>query len=157
MQQRRLWCLVLLFVIASGCNRTEEPAAPAAPPEDPPERLGDKIDTSLSDLLGKPRSELAALADEWAVRAQMQEKHRREAGPDFGLLPQARFPLIVPVLRQAVFGASAGFSLPPYIAEGSIDSDLARHLARYGDDEAARKLVDPKDDPARQAHRRLSL
>ena len=41
-------------------------------------------------------------------------------------------------------------SLPPYVAEGTTDSDLALHLARYGDDEAARKLVDPADAEARR-------
>ena len=56
----------------------------------------------------------------------------------------------MPVLREAHFSAEAGLSLPPYVAEGARDSELALHLARYGDDEAARKLVDPADDEARQ-------
>src|SRR5205823_3787791 len=79
MVQRRLWwSLVLLAAVACGCGQVEEEVTDAPPPEDPPERLGDHINVSLSELLGKPRAELAALADEWTARAQLQEKTRRD-------------------------------------------------------------------------------
>jgi hypothetical protein len=147
MVRRRLWwSLLLLAAVACGCGQAEEAVveAPApAPAEDPPERLGNHINVSLGELLGKPRAELAALADEWAARAQLQEKTRRDGHITLALLPEARFPLIVPVLREAHFVPELGVSLPPYVAEGTKDSDLALHLARYGDDEAARLLADP--------------
>ena len=38
--------------------------------------------------------------------------------------------------------------MPPYLAEDVKDSGLALHLARFGDVEAARKLVDPADTDA---------
>ena len=139
---RWVWRLALVLVALAivGCGQAEEEVLPAAPPPDSPERLGSSIDVSLAELLAKPRSELAGLAEEWAARAQVQEQARRERRVIFGLLPEARFPLVVPVLREAQFSASAGFSLPPYVAEGTRDSELALHLARYGDDEAARQL-----------------
>jgi hypothetical protein len=146
-ERRSWWWVLLLAALVGGCGQVEENGTPAAP-EDPPERLGDRIDVSLADLLGKPRSELAALADEWTARARAQETARRDRRLAVGLLPDARFPLIVPVLREARFSPEAGFSLPPYVAEGTKDSPLALHLARYGDDEAARKLVDPADAEA---------
>lgn len=151
MAERRLWwSVVLLVALAGGCGQVEDDTSPAGKPEDVPERLGDSTDVSLSELLGKPRGELAALADEWAARARALESARREGRAAFGLLPEARFPLVVPVLREARFAPEAGLSLPPYVAEGTRDGDLALHLARYGDDEAARKLVDPADAEARQ-------
>jgi hypothetical protein len=48
-------------------------------------------------------------------------------------------------LRQARYSAKDGFSLPLYVQEGSKDSVLALHLARYGDSEAANQLVEPGD------------
>ncbi len=154
MVQRRLWCSALLVVaLAAGCGEQVQDAAPPAPvpgAPPPPERLGQHTEVSLLDLLGKPRAELAALADEWATRAQVQEQARRERRVEFTLLPEARFPLVVPVLREARYSPEVGLSLPPYVAEGTTDSDLALHLAHYGDDEAARKLVDPADEAARR-------
>src|SRR5262249_29074660 len=38
-----------------------------------------------------------------------------------------------------------GVSLPPYLAEGGKDTELALHLARHGDVEAALRLADPAD------------
>ncbi|HEX5269708.1 MAG TPA: hypothetical protein VFW33_04430, partial [Gemmataceae bacterium] len=151
MVRRRLWW-VLLPALACGCGQVADETPPAPPPaeEAPPERLGDKIDVSAADLLGRPRAELAALADEWAERARLQEQARREGRVEAALLPEVRFPLVVPVLREAHYSAEAGLSLPPYVAGGTPDSDLALHLARYGDDEAARKLLDPADAEARR-------
>ncbi len=151
MVRRQLWWAVILLVaFAGGCGQVADEGPPEAPPveEPPPERLGDHIDVSLSELLDRPRRELAALADEWADRARVQEQSRRERRVEVALLPEARFPLVVPVLREVHYSAEAGFSLPPYVAEGTTDGDLALHLARYGDDEAARKLVAPGDDEA---------
>jgi hypothetical protein len=128
----------------------------SAPPDDPdpgevPSRLGDAIDLSLADLLTKPRAELAEMADDVLNKVRLQHKAHRDSNEVFLLLPQLRVPLAVPVLREAHHSASAGFSLPPYVAEGAADSELALQLARYGDVEAARRLVDPADaDAARE-------
>jgi hypothetical protein len=152
MLQRRLWWSVLLVAAcAAGCGDQVEESAPKVPPPGdppPPERLGKSIDTSLSDLLGKPRSELAAMADDWTTRARVQEQARREGRLEFSLLPEARFPLVVPVLREASFAPGFGLSLPPYVAVGTADSEFALHLARYGDDDAARMMVAAGDEAA---------
>jgi hypothetical protein len=66
------------------------------------------------------------------------------------LIPTLRLPLAVPVLREAQYSDKAGFSLPSYAAEDTKDSALALHLARYGDIEAADKLVEPGDTATSQ-------
>jgi len=111
-------------------------------------KLGDSIDISLSDLLTRPRSELADMAEEWTTKIHIQEKGRRAGSLYLSLLEQFRLPLVAPIWREAKYSASAGFSLPPYCAAESRDSKLALHLARYGDLEAARKLVEPGDREA---------
>src|SRR5262249_5186425 len=106
------------------------------------------LDHSPAELLAKPRAELAALADEALVALLEQERKHYEGQRLSWALPTRRLPRAVPVGRQAVYSAGAGFSLPPYLAEGAKDTDLALHLARFGDAEAAHKLVDPSDADA---------
>ena len=96
------------------------------------------------------RAELAALADELSTKIQIQDKGRREGTLSFALIPTLRLPLAVPVLREAHYSATVGFSLPGYLAEGSKDSALALHLARYGDWKAANQLVEPGDTETAQ-------
>src|SRR5262245_23932635 len=132
----------LMFGLA-GCGSTPTPVAEQ--PTDAPRPLGAVADVSLADLLGKPRAELAELADECLGRVRVQEKARRDGTLSFALTPQARLPLVIPVWQEAKFSQKAGFSLPPYLAEGTTDNELALHLARFGDTEAARRLADPKD------------
>lgn len=141
---------VLAFALpVAGCS---SPSVPVDEASDKPlaARLGDSIDLSLADLLTKPRAHLAEMAEELVTRIQIQDKGRREGRLPFTLIPSLRLPLVVPVLRQARYSAKDGFSVPPYLAEGSKDSDLALHLARYGDNEAAGRLVDPGDTEIRQ-------
>ena len=57
-------------------------------------------------------------------------------------------PFVVPVLHQAKFSARLGLTIPPYLAEDRTDTELALHLARHGDFEAAQRLVDPTDAEA---------
>jgi hypothetical protein len=138
-----LLCLVCLSMV-SGCgSETTEVAPVQASPA--PLGLGDSIDVSLADLLTKPRIELAALCQEWEDKAIHQEKGLRQGHAPYSLLPTWRLPLIVPAWREARFSEALGFSIPPYHAQTDRDSTLALHLARFGDLEAALKLVEPND------------
>ncbi|HMC88807.1 MAG TPA: hypothetical protein VKI17_04635, partial [Gemmataceae bacterium] len=133
--------LLTMLALLAGCS-----SGTPTEVEDKPQtsKLGDAIDISLSDLLTRPRSELAEMADELTTKIHIQEKGRRVGSLNLSLLGDFRLPLVVPVWREARYSASAGFSLPPYFADGK-DSKLALHVARYGDLEAARKLVEPGD------------
>jgi hypothetical protein len=161
MPKHRVWVLVLrLSLIAAGlavCLATNGCGGGAVvddpPPQDrgeEPPRLGDHIDISLADLLGKPRAELAQMADDLLDKARLWQKAHRETKEVLLLLPELRLPLVVPVLREAKYSGRAGLSLPPYLAVGSTDSALALHLARHGDVEAARRLADPGDAETRR-------
>jgi hypothetical protein len=111
-------------------------------------RLGDTIELSLADLLNAPRADLAAQGEEWTTKIRLQQQAQRAGKLHLSLLPNLRLPLVVPGWRQAKYSAKAGFSLPAYAAEDTRDSSLAVHLARLGDVEAARKLVEANDDQA---------
>jgi hypothetical protein len=147
---RKLVCGIgaLACVLLAGCGSSPAPVEEGIY-QPPPARLGDTIDISLEQLLTKPRAELAALAEEWAAKIQVQQQGRLEGKLPFTLLPELRLPLAVPVWRSAQFSAKVGSSLPPYVAEDSKDSELALHLARFGDTEAALKLVEPTDTATR--------
>lgn len=140
-----LACALLLTGCAGSSARApvKESAYQASPA-----RLGDRIDISLEELLTKPRAELATLAEEWVAKLQLQHQGRLEGKLPFTLLPQLRLPLAVPVWRSARFSAKVGFSLPPYLAEDTTDRDLGLHLARFGDTEAAHKMVEPTETGA---------
>ncbi|HEV3119827.1 MAG TPA: hypothetical protein VGY58_22395 [Gemmataceae bacterium] len=131
----------LLLSLCFGCG------SDAPPEESKPQasKLGDTIDISLAELLTKPRSELADMADEWSRKIQIQQEAHRTGTLHQSLLPDVRLPLVVPVWRECKYSARTGLSLPPYLPEGSKDSQLALHVARYGDVEAARKLIEPGD------------
>lgn len=140
MGKRVLWMLALTAVLA-GCRRApvaevadEQPAADAQPAA-----------STLTSLLDKPRDELALQGGEIGKRLQDQERARRDAKQRFTLLPTLRLPVVLPVWRESTYNGDLGFSLPPYMAEGGKDTELAVHLARYGDLEAARKLADTAD------------
>lgn len=106
---------------------------------------GEGTDLSLAELFGKPRAELAALAEEWLDKVRTQQKGHHDGRLPYNLLPEFRLALIVPVCREARFTPDLGLSLPPYAEAGKKDNELALHLARYGDVEAALKLADPTD------------
>src|SRR5581483_12045551 len=110
--------------------------------------LGNTIDTSLSELLGKSRQELVQISEEWATKIRIQEKGLRAGTLHLSLLPDLHLPLILPVWRQSQYSTKNGFSLPPYAGEQSKDSVLAVHVARYGDTEAGRQMVEPGDTAA---------
>jgi len=101
---------------------------------------------SLSELLAKPRAELAKQGEEMMAQVEIREKQHRDGSLAFGLLPRLRLPLILPIWAEATYSAKAEISLPPYVAEGTKDNALGLHLARFGDADAARKLAEPGND-----------
>jgi hypothetical protein len=112
------------------------------PPRPPAIRLDAPIDLSLADLLARPRPQLAQLADELAEQVRLQEQARHQGELSYTLLPDMRFPLAVPVFREAQYSAALKVSLPPYCAESDRDNAVALHLARFGDVEGALRLAD---------------
>lgn len=145
---RYWWTVALLFVLGTlaGCGSSRVP-----PPKDwggPPVGTkldGGKLDPSLAELLKRPRKELADLYAETLATVVYQAKNlegKDETGGPLGMLRPAP---AIPVFRDAKFSDAAGFSLPPYLKAGQRDPAVALHLARHGDAEAARKLVDPGD------------
>ncbi len=142
------WRLLVpaLLMSLAGCGGGAAPDdSPAPAPEEEPARLGEQTETSLADLLNKPRAELAEMADDLLTTSRMKLKARRSSNEVFLLLLYLHLPIAVPGLREAKFSPRLGISLPPYAADGAPDADLALHLAGYGDVEAARKLADPAD------------
>jgi hypothetical protein len=115
------------------------------PPPDPlpstPVPRPEYLDISLAELLNKPRGELASQVAIWEAKVEAQEKALRDGGLHFALLPDLRFPLILPAFREARFSARVGISLPPYAREGTVNEEFALHLARYGDLEGAKILA----------------
>jgi hypothetical protein len=131
-------CVFFLFAV-SGCGSNG--------PADDPSQFGidDSLEVPLVDLLSRSRSDLAALGVEWSAKVRDQEKAIRLGELRQSLLPDLRVPLAPPVLREASYSAQVGISLPPYAAEGKPDVDLAMHLARHGDVDAALKLAGDAD------------
>lgn len=165
MRKRLCWLVVgiALGALVPGCGSSEPARAPAdntndANPLAPirpreitnaalkiPPALEALETGSLADLLSKPRTELAARAEECLQSIQALEKHHREDKLPFLLLMNARLPRVVPVFREAKYSERLGFSVPPYVGEDARDLDVALHLARFGDVDAGHKLVDPAD------------
>src|SRR5262249_2612569 len=59
------------------------------------------------------------------------------------LLRQVRPSLELPILRDARWSARRGISLPAYMSEDARDVDVAVHVARYADADAALVLAGP--------------
>jgi hypothetical protein len=137
-------CALALFCVCGCGSRT---------PADDPSLSGidDALETPLTDLLAKSRSDLAALGEEWSAKVRDQEKAIRLGELRQSLLPELRVPLAVPVLREAKYSSQVGISLPPYAVEGKKDAELAVHLARHGDVDAALKLA-PESDAELRTH-----
>jgi hypothetical protein len=111
--------------------------------------LGDHIDISLQDWLQQPRAELAQRVHEKADLAEAQQKAARVDPAILVLLPQLHPPLLVPVLRESAWSEAEQISLPPWLKSGARDADLALHLARHGDVDAALKVA-PENPALRQ-------
>src|SRR4051794_34926205 len=104
--------LILSAVAVVGCNSSEV-TAPGQTAGTPSALKGEGTDLSLAELFGKPRAELAALAEEWLDKIRTQEKGHHDGRLPYNLLPEFRLALIVPVCREARFAPEAGISLPP--------------------------------------------
>src|SRR5205809_7183669 len=118
-----VWVAVAaLGVLLSGCGSTPDPNAEKKPEDGAnpdgtnvipwPEgqtttggtvvyKLEGATNISLAHLLTRPRAELAAQADECATGIAYLEQLHQQGRLPFLLLPDARLPLAVPVLRQA--------------------------------------------------------
>jgi len=112
---------------------------------------------SLLELLEKPRAELAELAIEKEQQIVAQDKARNDQVLVFTFMPSARFPTCVPIWQKARYSAKRDMVLPPYLDEAAFDATLALHLARFGDAEAARKLVPPDDKATLAEVNKLAL
>ncbi len=129
-------------LVLCGCNSDTPPPAGGQPTVS---RIGDKIDISLVDLLGKSREELVQLSEEWTTKIALQQKGIRAGTLHLSLLRELHLPLVLPIWRQSQYSNKLGFSLPLYAADTSKDSRLAVHLACYGDTTAARQFVESGD------------
>lgn len=139
---------LLLLTGLAGCSsqdRVAEPAEVAAAPREQALQLSAPIDISLADLLKQPRAELARRCEEELVKIHNLEQGRHGGQIRFLLAPDVPLPLQLPVLRQAKFVPKLGVSVPPYLAALKSTTALTLHLARYGDREAAQKLLPATD------------
>jgi hypothetical protein len=136
--------ILLAAAALPGCGSSQPAAAPAVA-EEPGPRLPQKADVNLADWLSLPRAELARRAQDAKETVDRLQNAAATGRDSVALLPRLMPALSVPVFREARFSEQAGFSLPPYLAESTKDPDLALHLARHGDTEAAQKLADPAD------------
>jgi hypothetical protein len=132
-----------LLLILPGCQSqvTETPVQRT--------QLSDQISTSLADLLALPRAELAEKYADLAEQVDVKRRSYRE-GKTTLQVADYMAPLVIPVFREAKMSARVGFSLPPYAPEGAKDRYIALCLARFGDSEAASKLIDSGDADAQK-------
>jgi hypothetical protein len=135
---------LIILVFLPGCQSSSVPTVEAVAQ---PEVLAEsgRLNYSIEELLSRPRSELAQLGEEWLRTIQVQERAHRDGKLPYLLLPNLNEPLMLPVWREASYRSDSDLTLPSYVPLGNKDSVLALHLARHGDVEAARRLVEPED------------
>jgi hypothetical protein len=145
MHLRSGWvCLAALGLAGCGFFGGRPQVAGPAPDDS---RLPDHTDIALAETLGKPREELAQLVKETrevVKKRESEDRTEREAA----MLPRLQPPATLPILHNAVYSEKAGLSLPSYLKDNVKDSEVALHVARHGDVEAALKMVDLKDKEA---------
>ena len=134
--------VVLVAVLALvGCGKTPPPEVVVDNTH-----LPDSIDTNIAQWLDQPRAELANLSEDRTEAVKQGLVDTRTANNALAeLLPNLKPSLAPPVFRDVKYSKKAGVSLPTYLAEGTPDREVAWHLARFGDVEGAKKLVDPAD------------
>ncbi len=108
-------------------------------------RLADQIDISIADWLTKPREELAGMARDRLDTCRMEQDFAHANPDSVDLLPNLKPSISLPIFQDATYSKKAGLSLPPYLNAGAKDRNVALHVARYGDAEAATQLADLQD------------
>ncbi len=110
-------------------------------------RLAESIDINIADWLDKPRADLAGMVNDRTdnIRKTLAEQ-RGPAGVD-ELLPDLKPSLSPPVFRNVKFSTKLNITLPSYLPDDVKDREVAWHLARHGDVEAA-KIVAGNADAA---------
>jgi hypothetical protein len=143
------FALLLAALAPIGCRGAKKPAEPEGTPPDTSTHLGSECDIHLGDWLGQPRHKIAEMTGATSDSAQAARQEARNNPKVNKLLPKLQPPLLVPVLHKATYSAASGVSLPDYLKEGQKDADLAIHLARHGDVDAALKIA-PDDEGLRR-------
>jgi hypothetical protein len=125
-----------------GCGGGSEPPPPEA--SDQP-RLAESIDVNIADWLDKPRVELAEKCEDKTKFLHDHLIADRSTKDTAELLPDLKPAVTTPVFRTAAFSKARGVSVPPYLADDGNDREIAWHLARFGDVDAAKKVAGPAD------------
>jgi hypothetical protein len=147
MRNTTAWLLLLTAVGLSGCKRN---AAPVGLVPDPDHHLPERTDVEVADWLKLSRPELDRTFEDWRATATKLIDLGRGNRDSLLLLPKLRPVLTLPVFQNAKFSPRSGLSLPPYLEEGKRDSEVALHLARFGDIDGALLLADPADAALRK-------
>jgi hypothetical protein len=108
-------------------------------------RLATHIDVSVADWLKLERRELAALMKEKMDTVRQEEDYARSNPDSVDLLPKLKPSISLPIFQDAEWSDKAGVTLPPYLSPGAKDREVALHLARFGDADAATLFADPGD------------
>jgi hypothetical protein len=134
--------LLLLAAGVSGCRKAE--VVPVREADDNTTHLGNSTEIVLADWLTWDRKKLYDEAHATLDTVIAQQRAVRETSDSGALLPTLRPPIGMPVLGETKFGADAEGSRPTYL-KAKFDPDLALHLARFGDRQAALRFADPDD------------
>jgi hypothetical protein len=132
--------VVLLAALAFlGCGD------PPPPDQSDDTRLAESIDVDIADWLDKPRSDLADLVDDKTEYLRQNLEQQRSNAGIGELLPDLKPALSPPLFRTVKYSKKLNVSLPTYLAEDVKDREVAWHLARHGDVDAAKKIADPTE------------
>lgn len=135
--------ILLTALVLAGCG-ARAPVPPALV-DDTTVRLGSDGALNLEKLLTEDRATLAKLAEETAGHARDLRSTLGTKPKELLLLPSYVISSGRGLLHQPRYSEKLGVSVPSYHKEGQPDPELALHLARHGDAEAARMLAPPGD------------
>jgi hypothetical protein len=135
--------LFLAALTLAGCG-ARGPVGPAQV-DDTQARLGNDCGLNLDALLSENRAALAKRVEDLKENTRDLRASLSGKQPELMLLPRF-LPSAGPgPLFQGAYSVNVGFTIPKYLKPGQTDADLALHLARHGDVEAAKKLAPPGD------------
>jgi hypothetical protein len=145
---------VLLALAVAGCGWFRSaPPVEVAVPEDDTTHLGTETNVSLAKWLDEPRAASSEHFQAEFERVQQQHKTLRADPQQATFLPELRPALDLPVFHDPRWSAKRGLTLPTYLADDAHDPDVALHLARHGDVDAALELAGPNGKEALQSWR----